>query len=101
MKRQRKAWVAVAIFLIFGSIPLEAWAQAGTNPTRDELNMMDLYLARPLAVAAGIAGTGLFILGLPFTIPTRGVDDSARMLIVEPFRFSFRRNFPDENVTGP
>ena len=101
MKRRRSALAAVTIFLILGSIPLEGWAQAGTDPTKDELNMMDLYFARPLAVAAGIAGTGLFILALPFTIPTRSVDDSARMLIVQPFGFSFRRDFPDENVTGP
>jgi hypothetical protein len=49
-------------------------------------------------VAAGIVGSGLFILSLPFTVPSGGVKDAARILIKEPFSFSFKRDFPDPDL---
>jgi hypothetical protein len=60
--------------------------------------MADLLIARPLGVIAGIIGSGIFVVSLPFTIPTQSVNEAAQMLVVEPFRFSFVREFPDEDV---
>ena len=73
----------------------ERWTKE--DPITEEWNAIDLLIARPIGVLAGIIGTGLFILSLPFTIPTRGVDDAANMFIVKPFKFSFVRDFPDED----
>jgi len=55
-------------------------------------------IARPMGIAAGIIGTGVFILSLPFTIPTKSVDEAAQMFVVRPFKFSFVRKFPDDNM---
>jgi hypothetical protein len=74
----------------------EKWTK--DDPLTDEWNIIDLVLARPLGVVAGIFGTGVFILSLPFTIPTGSVDDAAQMFVVKPFNFSFVRKFPDENM---
>ncbi len=63
----------------------------------DELNLVDLLIARPAGLAAGIVGTGIFIVTLPFTIPAGGVEKASKMLITNPFRFSLTRQFPDEN----
>jgi hypothetical protein len=60
--------------------------------------MMDILFARPLGIAAGIIGTGIFVVSLPFTVPTGSVNDAAEMLIVEPFKFSFTRKYNDENM---
>lgn len=92
----------LAVLLVFGvvtlSFSLEGWAQTQTKNTGDDLPLADLFMARPLGVAAGIVGTGLFIVSLPFTIPTRSTDKAAKMLISDPFRFSFSRPFPDESL---
>lgn len=96
------------VFLIFVAISLvivnlyttgwteEKWTKDG--PIADEWNMIDLLIARPIGVAAGIFGTAVFIVSLPFTIPTGSVDDAAQMFVVKPFKFSFVREFPDDNM---
>ncbi len=68
------------------------------DPITDEWKVIDLIIARPIGVVAGIFGTGVFIISLPFTIPTKSVDKAADFLIKRPFKFSFVREFPDEEM---
>jgi hypothetical protein len=96
MKVKKTLFLLLAVSLIIGSFCSVGSAQE--DPIKDEWNTIDLLIARPLGIAAGIVGTGFFILSLPFTIPTRGVDDAAQMFIVKPFKFSFGRDFPDKNI---
>lgn len=102
MKGIKKAWlIFVTLSLVLGSFYTMGWAEekwTKDDPLTDEWNIIDLLLARPFGVAAGIIGTGVFILSLPFTIPTGSVDDAAQMFVVKPFNFSFVRKFPDENM---
>ena len=102
MKGLKKAWlILVTLSLVLGGFYTMGWAEGKwtkDDPLTDEWNIIDLVLARPLGVAAGIFGTGVFILSLPFTIPTGSVDDAAQMFVVKPFNFSFVRKFPDENM---
>lgn len=90
--------LAIAIILVVGSASLapEAWAQL--QKADDDLALADLFMARPLGFAAGILGTGLFIVSLPFTISSKSVDKAAKMLITDPFKFSLTRPFPDESL---
>jgi len=94
MKKQLA--ILLTLLLVSAAFSVEGWAQ--TETPDEEIPMMDLLIARPIGVAAGIAGTALFIVTLPFTIPTNSVDKSARMFIVDPFNFSFSRRFPDESL---
>ena len=89
--------LCVSISFVLGSFYSWGWAQSDST-TRDELNILDLFFVRPFGVAAGIVGTSFFIVTLPFTIPTNSVEKAANMFIVEPFRFSFVRELPDENI---
>ena len=73
----------------------QEWFKAG----KEEFNMADILIARPLGIVAGIVGSAIFVVSLPFTIPTHSVNDAAQMFVVEPFSFSFVREFPDENIT--
>jgi hypothetical protein len=95
--------VALVVLLAGGSFSTLGWAQQDPwtkehDPLDDEYNMLDLFFARPGAALAGVAGTVFFIVTLPFTIPTNGVEESADMFINRPFRFAFEREFPDEDI---
>lgn len=102
MKKLKKSFlIFLTISLVIGGLysrglTLEKWDK--DDPITDEWNLMDLLIVRPMGIGAGIIGTGLFVLTLPFTIPTRGVDDAAKIFILNPFKFSFVREFPDENM---
>ena len=56
-----------------------------------EAIVFDVVLARPLGLVTLVAGTAIFIVGLPFTLPTGSVGVSAKKLIADPFRFTFTR----------
>lgn len=89
------------IFFLMGNYYSMGWAEdriGNEDPINDEWNSFDLTLARPLGVVAGVIGSGIFIASLPFTIPTKGVDQAFKILILNPFKFSFVREFPDENM---
>jgi len=91
----------LTISMIIGSLYTGLWAldeRSMDNPTTHEVNIVDLLIARPLGVVAGIMGTGIFVVSLPFTLPTGGTKDAARMFIVEPFKFSFTREFNEEDM---
>jgi hypothetical protein len=106
MKALKKIFLLLLIFsLVTVSLYSTVWAGAQwrddwakNDPVGQEYSIMDIILARPLGVVAGILGTGLFIVSLPFTIPTGSVGDAADMFIVQPFQFSFTREFPDEDM---
>ena len=90
----------LALTLISAVFSIEGWAQS-SPPTRtsdDAIPLMDLLIARPMGFIAGIAGAGVFIATLPFTIPTKSVPKASKMLITDPMHFSFSRQFPDENL---
>jgi len=88
---------------IVTSLSSTGWAAGNdtlgkNDPVAHEWNALDVLLARPIAVIAGIAGSAVFVASLPFTIPTGAVRDAADIFIVRPFQFSFVRQFPDEDI---
>ena len=102
MKRLKKIFLfLLTLSLVLGSLYSTGWAGdkfRKDDPVAHGWSAVDLIFARPLGIAAGLIGTGLFIVSLPFTIPTGGVDEAADMFIVKPFQFSFTREFPDEDM---
>ena len=102
MKRFKKIFLfLLTLSLVLGSLYSTGWAGdkfRKDDPVAHGWSAVDLIFARPLGIAAGLIGTGLFIVSLPFTIPTGGVDEAADMFIVKPFQFSFTRKFPDEDM---
>jgi hypothetical protein len=97
MKGLRKWFLLLlTVSLFVGSLYSEGWAQE--KYSNDELNIVDLFFARPLGVVAAAGGTVLFVVALPFTLPTRSVEDSFNLFVVKPWKFSFVREFPDETL---
>ncbi len=95
----KKLFVTLLMFILVSAVYCpDGWSQPISSSEKDdELNLLDLLIARPAGFAAGIVGTGIFVVTLPFTIPAGGVQKASKMLITDPFRFSLSRPFPDEN----
>jgi len=98
MKGLRKSiFLLLLILSLIGFLGSNGWAQE-MKISNDEMNMVDLFIARPLGIVAAAGGTCLFIASLPFTLPSRSVEDSFNLFVVKPWKFSFVRDFPDENI---
>lgn len=74
----------IAIFMITISTPAFGYDE-GFEAT------MDILAVRPVSLVATIVGTALFIVSLPFSIPSQSVGSTAQTLIVEPFDYTFTR----------
>ena len=64
---------------------------ARTEDVSAEAIIADGLLLRPAGIAATVLGTVVFVVTLPFSIPTRSVDKAAQKLIVDPARYTFVR----------
>jgi hypothetical protein len=97
---RRLVFLSVLLSVFIGFLGSTGWAQVQEEMkiSNDELNIMDLFIVRPLSVVAAAGGTVLFVAALPFTLPTRSVGDSFDLFVVKPWKFSFVREFPDENM---
>jgi hypothetical protein len=99
MKGFRKSvYLLLVISFLTGILSSSGWAE-DMKVSDDETNIVDLFIARPLGIIAAAAGTCLFFASLPFTLPTRSVGDSFNLFVVEPWKFSFVRDFPDESIS--
>jgi len=102
MKGFKKIFLLLlTLSLVTGSLYSTGWAGdkfRKDDPVAQGWSAVDLLVARPFGIAAGILGTAIFVVTLPFTIPSGGVDNAANMFIVQPFQFSFVREFPDEDI---
>jgi hypothetical protein len=91
----------LTVSLVMASLYSTGWAQEGwaqDDPVGQGWSAVDLGVARVGGVAAGILGSALFVVTLPFTIPSGGVHDAAKMFVIKPFQFSFIREFPDDDI---
>lgn len=92
----------LTLSLVVTSLCSMGWAADNSfgknDPSLHEWAAIDVLAARPIGIVAGIVGSAVFVVSLPFTIPTGGVRDAADMFIVRPFQFSFVRQFPDEDI---
>jgi len=113
MKGFKKCFLLfLTVSLVMGSLYSTVWAGerwAEHDPVGQGWSAVDLTVARVGGVAAAITGTGIFVLTLPFTLPvdiisrisgspTSAVNDSAKMFMLEPLKFSFVRDFPDDDI---
>ena len=51
----------------------------------------DVLIVRPVALVGTLLGTALFVVALPFSIPSGSVKMTANKLIVAPFKYTFTR----------
>ena len=88
--------ILIAICIIITSMPA-----FGEDRALDVT--MDILLVRPVSLAATVVGTAVFIVSLPFSIPSKSVGATAQTLVVEPFNYTFTRpigGFSGERMRG-
>jgi hypothetical protein len=61
------------------------------NPPSSSTMAVDALIGRPLGLATTIAGTGVFLLTLPFSLPSESCDEAAWGLIGRPGGWTFVR----------
>jgi hypothetical protein len=82
--KKRTVVLLVAIMAIIVSAPAFGADQDIAIPA-------DILIVRPVSLAATVVGTVIFIVSLPFSIPSGSVEPAAQALIVEPFKYTFTR----------
>jgi hypothetical protein len=87
------ALLVVVLFLCATSLvhAAEDSYKARTEDVSAESIIADGLLLRPGGLVATILGTAVFVVTLPFSIPTKSVDKAAQKLIVDPARYTFVR----------
>jgi len=104
--------LSLAFSLVMGSLYSTGWAEeyfGKDDPVAQGWGALDLLVARPLGFAAAVVGSAVFVVALPFTAtvdivssasgsPAHAIKDSAQMFMLSPLKFSFVREFPDENI---
>ena len=78
-----------------------------TAPPNSSVVAADAIIGRPLGLATTIAGTGVFILTLPFSLPSHSVDTAGWGLVGRPGGWTFVRplgrnapEFEEKSVFG-
>ncbi|NIQ38065.1 MAG: hypothetical protein GTN81_05700 [Proteobacteria bacterium] len=95
MRSKTALMIALAVLVISGCVSVSWAGQPRVGPVED---IVDLVVLRPLGCVAIVAGTGVFLLTLPFTYPTRNVEKAADRFVKAPFRYTFLRPFPDRDL---
>jgi hypothetical protein len=64
--------------------------QIGREPTTAEM-YADGLIARPLGLVASVLGAVVFVVTLPFSLPSKSVDSAAKELVAVPAQYTFKR----------
>ena len=97
--RYRVIKAVIALTLILCLISTTSVVFAETSEATEEVvqevsaeaMIADLFFLRPLGFAATVVGSAVWILALPFTLPTKSNKKAAEKLVVEPAKYTFSR----------
>ena len=62
--------------------------------------LADLVFVRPLSLVGTVLGGVIFVVTLPFTLPSRSTEVAATALVAEPFEYTFNRPLGDFDHCG-
>ena len=89
MKRKALA-VFLALCMALSAVP----ALAGEPKDGMEV-AADVLIVRPVSLVAAVVGTAVFIVALPFSIPSGSVEKTGKLLVADPFKYTFARPVGD------
>lgn len=101
--KSRVMGVALALALAITPFTAQADSLADREPgTGDKgTNMvLDLLILRPLGLLTTGVGSVLFVVSLPFTLPSGSARDAACELVTKPLAYTFTRPLGDIEDTG-
>jgi len=80
------------------------WATAQDDVPSDDVDsgsmLADLVFVRPFALVGTVLGTAVFLVALPFTLPSRSVEKMGTAFVANPFEYTFNRRLGDFNHCG-
>lgn len=88
IKRSIAVWIGMIFLASLSVTPLAA--AEPREPSPDEV-AADLLFVRPVALSSIIVGSAIYIITLPFTIPTGNFSLAGRKLVVEPVKYTFSK----------
>ncbi len=80
--------VCLTLLLFTAATPAHAAGERDVDPGAI---VIDVLLIRPLGLISTTIGTGVFIIALPFAIPSGSTATIAKKLVLDPLRFTFTR----------
>lgn len=83
----KKAFIAFLLILALVASATPALAYEAS----DADVACDVLLARPVGILAIVAGSAVFVVSLPFSLPTGSVPKVAQRMILDPVEFTFVR----------
>lgn len=92
--RAALATVLLAVAVVGFQPAHAADLNAGHAPSAAAMGV-DVLVIRPLSLVATVAGTGLFVLSLPFSALGRNTDEAAGQLVGAPAKYTFLRPLGD------
>jgi hypothetical protein len=88
MKKLISIGIGIVLLISFSISPLGA--AEPVDPTPDDV-VADLIFVRPVAFSAIIVGSAIYLVSLPFTIPTGNFGLAGRKLVVVPWKYTFSK----------
>jgi len=84
---------SIALLVVCALIASTAPAFAET--TDGAAIICDVLIARPVGLASIVIGSVMYIVALPFSIPSDSVDKTGKLLVADPFTYTFSRPLGD------
>lgn len=60
----------------------------------------DLIFVRPFSLVGTVVGAAIFVVTLPFTLPSQSAEEAGRALVESPFEYTFNRPLGDFDHCG-
>jgi len=97
----RRAVVTIAcVALMAGGGQAMAQEDFGSDHVDSGGMLADLFIVRPVALAGTVLGTAVFLVALPFTLPSGNVEETANTFVAKPFEYTFNRPLGDFDHCG-
>ncbi len=85
-----KKLIVAAVLVCSAGPALALDPDANQVPSASEV-FIDAALIRPLGVMTLLSGAAVWVISMPFTLPSRSVGKATDALLVKPFRHTFKR----------
>jgi hypothetical protein len=60
----------------------------------------DLIFVRPVSLVSSVVGAAIFVVALPFTLPSQSTAEAGRALVTRPLEYTFNRRLGDFDHCG-
>ncbi len=90
MKKITSMVMATLMILVFHSVSLAATRELSSRPPTGAV-VSDVLVLRSLGFAGTVLGSAAFAVSLPVTLASHQVDRSEKLLVQEPYDYTFER----------